>query len=132
MRKVYFIAMLLLLAFVFGCTQTSEPSVQRNTLSFLEGYSYLKAEEAKYNLSDINDVHSFELDLEKFGSNLDNSTDADALRMFLKFRLALLDAQKNVVFAEKVAEEVNCSNSTLEKYILDALSFFKSREFCLF
>lgn len=126
MKKIYFIAMLLLLAFAFGCTQTSRPSVQRNTLSFLEGYSYLKAEESKYDLSNIDEIYLLKADLENFSSRLDNSTDADALRMFLKFRLALLDAQKNVVLAEGVADEVNCSDSSLKDYISSAITALNS------
>ena len=123
MKKVFIlIAGLFLVFIILGCTakQVEDPEPLQETINFSEEYEKINAKEESFDIYTIGGIEQFKSYLS--GINEDylefESRDAEALVAFIGFRLNLLEAQKNILFAEERMELVVCEDeNTFEEVI---------------
>ena len=107
--------------FFLGCT-TLNPLIPKTT--FESGYTEIIELEKQYNLTNMNEIETYTIYLDNFKSKLDPTTrDISALNQFLEFRINLLTAQKNILFAEhELGLGINCSE---QQNALEGFAYLK-------
>ena len=124
MKKILYLSLILaLIVFAIGCTTKPveiEPDVEIKQVIFKEEYENIISREESYNIYTTTGIEQFKSYLYELNGDyqLIESKDAEALIAFVDFRLNLLEAQKNILFAEERMELVVCEDeNTFEEVI---------------
>ena len=112
MKKVF---LLLPVIIILGCIGYSKTSI-----NFDDKYSEIKNVESNVNLSDVKELDNLNIYLSNLKQNLKSDNDSLALKEFIEFRLALLNAQKEIILAENDINNSNCIDARVRDYLTNA------------